>query len=90
MAGTPSTLPLPRSSRLKRRGEFARAKAEGQRLVCGCLIANVLPRPAGQTSRLGVVTSKKIGGAVVRSAAEELEGPGGVRSVRLDHQGQQS
>jgi ribonuclease P protein component len=73
MAGTPSSrLPLPRASRLKRPGEFARAKAQGRRLVCGCLIANVLPRPAGQASRLGVVTSKKIGGAVVRSRARRL------------------
>ena len=72
MAGKPSPLPFPRSSRLKRPGEFARAKAEGRRLVIGCLIANVLPRPPGHTSRLGVVTSKKIGGAVVRSRARRL------------------
>jgi ribonuclease P protein component len=73
MAGTPSSrLPFPRSSRLKRPGEFARAKAEGRRLVCGCLIANVLPRPPGQASRLGVVTSKKIGNAVARSRARRL------------------
>jgi ribonuclease P protein component len=73
MAGSPpSRLPFPRSSRLKRPGEFARAKAEGRRLVIGCLIANVLPRPPGHTSRLGVVTSKKIGGAVVRSRARRL------------------
>jgi ribonuclease P protein component len=73
MAGKPSLrLLFPRSSRLKSRGQFARAKAEGRRLVCGCLIANVLPRPPGQTSRLGVVTSKKIGGAVARSRARRL------------------
>jgi ribonuclease P protein component len=73
MAGTPSSrLTFARSSRLKLRSEFARAKAEGRRLVCGCLIANVLPRPPGQASRLGVVTSKKIGGAVVRSRARRL------------------
>jgi ribonuclease P protein component len=73
MAGSPpSRLPFPRSSRLKRPGEFARAKAQGQRLVCGCLIANVLPRSPGQASRLGVVTSKKIGGAVARSRARRL------------------
>lgn len=63
---------FPRSSRLKSRGEFARARAEGKRLVCGCVIANVLPRVPGQKSRLGVVTSKKIGGAVVRSRARRL------------------
>jgi ribonuclease P protein component len=67
-----SRLLFPRASRLKRPGEFARAKAEGRRLVIGCLIANVLPRPPGHTSRLGVVTSKKIGGAVVRSRARRL------------------
>jgi ribonuclease P protein component len=73
MAEKPSLrLLFPRASRLKFRGEFARAKAEGRRLVCGCLIANVLPRPRGQTSRLGVVTSKKIGGAVARSRARRL------------------
>jgi len=65
-------LPFPRSSRLKRPGEFARAKAAGRRLVCGCLIANVLPRPPGRASRLGVVTSKKIGNAVARSRARRL------------------
>jgi ribonuclease P protein component len=73
MAGMPSSrLLFPRASRLKLRGEFARAKADGRRLVCGCLIANVLPRPAGQGSRLGVVTSKKIGDAVARSRARRL------------------
>jgi ribonuclease P protein component len=41
-------------------------------LVCGCLIANVLPRLPGQSSRLGVVTSRKIGGAVARNRARRL------------------
>ena len=73
MAEKPSLrLFFPRSSRLKSRGEFARARAEGRRLGCGCLIANVLPRPSGQTSRLGIVTSKRIGGAVARSRARRL------------------
>jgi ribonuclease P protein component len=57
---------------LKQRGEFARAKAQGLRLVCGCLIANVAPRPPESSSRLGVVTSRKIGGAVQRSRARRL------------------
>jgi ribonuclease P protein component len=73
MAGSPTArLRFPRSSRMKLPGDFARAKARGQRCVCGCLIANVLPRPEGSASRLGVVTSKKIGNAVVRSRARRL------------------
>lgn len=71
MAGMPRLL-FPRSSRLKLPSDFVRAKARGRRLVCGCLIANVLPRATGQASRLGVVTSKKIGGAVVRNRARRL------------------
>jgi ribonuclease P protein component len=69
---TPVSRLFPRSRRLKQPGEFARARARGQRLVCGCLIANVLPRPGTQTARLGVVTSKKVGNAVVRSRARRL------------------
>lgn len=63
---------LPRSRRIKQSGDFVRARAEGRRLVCGCLIANLRPRAAGAASRLGVVTSKKIGGAVLRSRARRL------------------
>ncbi|HZM05476.1 MAG TPA: ribonuclease P protein component [Candidatus Saccharimonadales bacterium] len=73
MAGTPSVRwRFPRSSRMKQPGAFARAKAGGQRWVCGCLIANVLDRPPGLETRLGVVTSKKIGNAVARSRARRL------------------
>ncbi|HEY3854696.1 MAG TPA: ribonuclease P protein component [Verrucomicrobiae bacterium] len=73
MPGNPLLrLGFPRSSRIKQPADFARARANGQRLVCGCLIANVAPRPADLRTRLGVVTSKKIGGAVVRSRARRL------------------
>jgi len=73
MTGSPSArLGLPRSSRMKSPGDFARARAGGQRWVSGCLIANVLARPEGSSSRLGVVTSKKIGDAVARSRARRL------------------
>ena len=65
-------LRFPRSSRMKLPGDFARARERGQRWVSGCLIANVLARPGGSASRLGVVTSKKIGDAVARSRARRL------------------
>lgn len=44
----------------------------GERLVLGCLIANWNRLPAGTPAKLGVVTSKKIGGAVVRNRARRL------------------
>ena len=40
--------------------------------MLGCLIANWRRLPAGATTRLGVVTSRKIGGAVVRNRARRL------------------
>ena len=44
----------------------------GERLALGCLIANWNQLPEGTTPKLGVVTSKKIGGAVERSRARRL------------------
>ena len=61
-----------RAMRLKQARDFSRAKREGQRLSRGCLIANWLVLPAGSTPRLGVITSRKLGGAVVRSRARRL------------------
>ena len=57
---------------LKHAWEFERARREGQRLVSGCLILNWRFSDDQKTSRLGVVTSKKIGNAVVRSRARRL------------------
>jgi ribonuclease P protein component len=41
-------------------------------MVEGCLILNWLPAPAGAGSRLGVITSRRIGKAVIRSRARRL------------------
>jgi ribonuclease P protein component len=49
-----------------------RVRQAGERLAQGCLIANWNKLPDGATAKLGVVTSKKIGGAVVRSRARRL------------------
>ena len=65
-------LRLGRSSRLKRQGDFQNARARGQRVVNGCLIANVLPRSQGEESRIGVITSRAIGPAVGRARARRL------------------
>ena len=69
---SPAPLGFPRSRRLKQQGEFARARAQGRRLICGCLIANVLLRPGLPAARLGVVTGKSVGNAVARNRARRL------------------
>jgi ribonuclease P protein component len=70
-AASPS-LRFGRDSRLAQSRDFARVRQKGERLALGCLIANWNKLPAGAAPKLGVVTSKKIGGAVVRSRARRL------------------
>jgi ribonuclease P protein component len=72
MPETPKRLRLGRDSRLGQNRDFTRVRQQGQRLVQGCLIANWNKLPVGAAPRLGVVTSRKIGGAVVRSRARRL------------------
>ena len=71
-AESPKRLRLNRASRLAQSRDFARVRQQGQRLVLGCLIANWNKLPDGAAPKLGVVTSKKIGGAVQRSRARRL------------------
>jgi len=61
-----------RAMRIKYGRDFVRVRAQGGRLVLGCLVANWLPLPAGSATRLGVVASSKIGGAVIRTRAKRL------------------
>ena len=71
-AGTPQRLRFGRAARIKQGRDFARVRQQGERVVLGCLIANWQRLPADSSSRLGVVTSGKLGGAVVRSRARRL------------------
>jgi len=57
---------------MKESRDFARLKRDGKRLASGCLLANWQIRPEALTSRLGVVTSRKLGNAVVRNRARRL------------------
>jgi ribonuclease P protein component len=57
---------------LKQSREFAALRTHGQRLVCGCLILNWLDRQATAGRRVGVVVSRKVGSAVVRSRARRV------------------
>jgi ribonuclease P protein component len=71
-ADAPKRLCLSRQSRLQQSRDFARVRQVGERLALGCLIANWNKLPDGASPKLGVVTSKKIGGAVQRNRARRL------------------
>ncbi len=71
-AESPKRLQLGRAMRLGQNRDFMRIRQQGQRLAQGCLIANWNKLPVGTTPKLGVVTSRKIGGAVERSRARRL------------------
>jgi ribonuclease P protein component len=71
-AQTPPRLRFARASRIKQGRDFARVRKAGERMVFGCLIANWQRLPAGSSSRLGVITAGRIGGAVVRNRARRL------------------
>lgn len=65
-------LVLPGSRRIKQGRDFLQAKTRGSRLIQGCLILNWLPLPAGSISRVGVITTRKLGNAVIRARARRL------------------
>jgi len=71
-AALPARRGLGRRSRIKQGRDFLRVRQAGERTVKGCLIANWLRLPADSRSRLGVVVSKKVGNAVVRSRVKRL------------------
>ena len=71
-AQTPKPLRLTRASRVTQNRDFVRIRQEGERLAQGCLVANWNKLPDGTAPKLGVVTSRKIGGAVQRARARRL------------------
>jgi ribonuclease P protein component len=72
MAANRPPLPFPRSLRLKQSRDFAAVRQQGQRLVNGCLIANWKTLSPGAKSRVGIITSRKLGPAVTRNRARRL------------------
>ena len=63
---------LRRAQRITQGRDFQRAKAQGGRAVQGCLILNWRENADAKSPRLGVITSRKLGGATVRSRARRL------------------
>jgi len=71
-AQVPKGFGLGRAARIKQNRDFARLRRAGQRATSGCLIANWGPLPAAGHSRVGVISSRQLGNAVVRSRARRL------------------
>jgi len=71
-ARTPQRLRFCRAARIKQSRDFGLARRRGERLALGCLIANWRRLPADARSRVGVITGRRIGGAVVRNRARRL------------------
>jgi ribonuclease P protein component len=71
-AGAQGKLGFSRANRIKYGRDFSRARVQGKRIANGCLVANWLDLPAGGRTRLGVITSRKVGESVQRSRARRL------------------
>lgn len=58
--------------RIKYTREFQLVKEHGKRLQSKYFVANFLQKPTQKNSRLGVITSKRIGSAVIRNRARRV------------------
>jgi ribonuclease P protein component len=63
----PSRCRLPASRRLKLNREFGRVRKEGRTVRDGLLMLGVLLVTEETSFRLGIITSRRVGGAVVRN-----------------------
>lgn len=80
-AGVPARLGFEREARIKQGRDFLSLRQGGERLSCGGLLVNWRVHPDRSLRRLGVITSRKLGGAVVRNRARRL-----IREVYRVHQ----
>lgn len=63
---------LTRAMRLQKTREFARIRNEGRRSVRGCLVVNWMLLMPGSICRVGLITTKKLGKAIIRTRARRL------------------
>jgi ribonuclease P protein component len=63
--------PLPPARRIRRRGEFQHVFDAGRR-AHGRYLTIIAAPASGEASRVGIVASRKLGGAVVRNRAKRL------------------
>ncbi len=65
--GRKPRLRFPKAARLKESAEFARVRTEGKPVHGKMLVLGVLKGCGEADGRVGIVTSKRVGGAVVRN-----------------------
>ncbi len=58
--------------RIRQGSDFARLKQQGHRLVRGCLAINWLELPMGSQPKFAVITTRKLGNAVIRNRCRRL------------------
>ncbi|HJN82119.1 MAG: ribonuclease P protein component [Verrucomicrobiota bacterium] len=63
---------FPKSSRIQASADFRATRERGNRLAKGCMLINWHILLSGVPSRLGVITSRRIGKAHVRNRARRL------------------
>ena len=62
-------LTLPKSRRLYQRRDFVEVRDQGRRIAQGCVVINWLPLKSGEPWKVGIITTKALGSAVVRNLA---------------------
>lgn len=68
----PACMRFSRNHRLRNRSDFEAVRSAGTRIHCGAFIFQARPRERGELSRVGIITSRKVGNAVVRNRARRL------------------
>ena len=63
---------FPKSNRIQASADFRANRESGNRLAKGCILANWKSLSSGDPSRLGVITSRRIGKAHIRNHARRL------------------
>lgn len=61
------SLRFPKSVRLSRAGDFARLRREGASFHGKLIVLSVLRAKAETPARIGLITSRRVGGAVIRN-----------------------
>lgn len=63
----PTRLRFPKAAHLCRAGEFAKLKREGRSFHGKLIVLSVLKSSEESAARIGLITSRRVGGAVVRN-----------------------